>query len=106
MLSELQAEIKELCVSRVRALQALIYRIAQNSLTFITVEEPTEHVRSWAMATRIKSFLRRSLDAFIAAREREAEIYVSRALLSFDDETLKAHGYDRNALRKTARFTV
>lgn len=56
------------------------------------------------MTTRISSFLRRSLDAFIAAREREAEIYVSRTLLSLDDKTLKAHGYDRAALKRAARF--
>ncbi|MCO5065407.1 MAG: hypothetical protein M9924_13475 [Rhizobiaceae bacterium] len=58
------------------------------------------------MTIKISSFLRRSLDAFIAAREREAEVYVSRALLSFDDDTLKAHGYDRNTLRKSARLSV
>lgn len=58
------------------------------------------------MSTRISSFLRRSLDAFIAAREREAEVCVSRVLLSFDDKTLREHGYDRNSLRKAARIVV
>lgn len=58
------------------------------------------------MTARISSFFRRSLDAFIAARERRAEIYVSRALLSLDDKTLQARGYDRNALKRAARFNV
>lgn len=58
------------------------------------------------MTTKISSFFRRSLDAFIAAREREAEVYVSRALLSYSDKTLKTYGYERSALRKAARLNV
>lgn len=56
------------------------------------------------MTTTLKSrgFLRRSLDAFIAAREREAERYVSQVLLGFDDETLTSRGYDRNELERRA----
>lgn len=59
------------------------------------------------MTTTFKphGFLRRSLDAFIAAREREAERYVSRVLLGFDDETLRASGYDRKDLeRRIGRY--
>lgn len=56
------------------------------------------------MTTKIGTFLRRSLDNLIAAREREAEIYVSRTLLSLDDKTLKASGYDRSALKRKARL--
>lgn len=58
--------------------------------------------------TTIKStgFLRRSLNAFIAARERQAERYVSRTLLAFDDHTLKSHGYDRRELERRARQTL
>lgn len=56
------------------------------------------------MPTNIKSrsFLRRSLDAFIKAREREAERYVTRALLGLDDETLALRGYNRKELERRA----
>lgn len=56
------------------------------------------------MTTTLKSrgFLRRSLDAFIAAREREAERAVTQVLLGFDDETLRSRGYDRNELERRA----
>lgn len=47
-------------------------------------------------------FFRRGLDAFIAARERQASAYVSRTLLSLDDATLTAHGYTRGDLVKKA----
>lgn len=47
-------------------------------------------------------FFRRSLDAFIAARERQAKVYVSRTLLSLDDATLSAYGYKRSDLVKDA----
>lgn len=45
---------------------------------------------------------RRGLDAFIASRERQARIIVSRTLLSLDDNTLKNHGYNRSDLIKDA----
>ncbi|RWO09747.1 MAG: hypothetical protein EOS07_11915 [Mesorhizobium sp.] len=38
----------------------------------------------------------------IEARQREASRYVSGVLLGFDDETLKANGYDREELKKAA----
>ena len=56
-----------------------------------------------ATTNKPRSFLRRSLDAFIAAREREADILVSRTLLSFDDQTLRLRGYDRKDLERRAR---
>lgn len=50
-------------------------------------------------------FLRRSFNALIAAQEREAERYVSRTLLTFDDDVLKSYGFDRKDLeRRAARF--
>lgn len=53
------------------------------------------------MTTTAKGgFFRSTLDAFIAARERQASRYVSGALLMLDDETLKAAGYNRAELRK------
>ena len=47
-----------------------------------------------------RGFFRSALDAFIAARQRWANSYVNGALLMLDDETLKAHGYNRAELRK------
>ncbi|MCF6116308.1 hypothetical protein L2449_05150 [Mesorhizobium muleiense] len=43
------------------------------------------------------------MNALIEARQREASRYVSGVLLGFDDETLKANGYDREELKKAAR---
>ena len=43
------------------------------------------------------------MNALIEARQREASRYVSGVLLGLDDETLKAHGYNREDLKKTAR---
>lgn len=51
---------------------------------------------------RSNGYIRRSLDAFIRSRERRAERLVSRTLLSFDDDTLKAAGYDRAELLRRA----
>lgn len=52
--------------------------------------------------TKTRGLFRRSLDAFIAARERQAQVLVNRTLLSFDDETLRAHGYNRADMIKNA----
>lgn len=46
------------------------------------------------------AFIRKAINAFIKARERQAERYVNGALLMLDDETLKANGYCREELRK------
>ncbi|PDQ19388.1 hypothetical protein CN311_19810 [Mesorhizobium sanjuanii] len=49
-----------------------------------------------------RGFFRNAMNALIEARQREANRYVSGVLLYLDDETLKAHGYDREDLRKAA----
>lgn len=54
------------------------------------------------MTTRNRGFFRNAVDALIEARSRQASRYVNGALLMLDDETLKAHGYTREALRKGA----
>jgi hypothetical protein len=43
-------------------------------------------------------FFRRAIRSMVAARERQAEFYVNSVLLSFDDDTLHAHGYSRAEL--------
>ncbi|WP_367186041.1 hypothetical protein [Mesorhizobium escarrei] len=50
-----------------------------------------------------RGFFRSAVNALIEARQREASRYVSGVLLGFDDETLKAHGYDREELKKRSR---
>ncbi|TIO09217.1 hypothetical protein [Mesorhizobium sp.] len=50
-----------------------------------------------------RGFFRSAMNALIESRQREASRYVSGVLLGFDDKTLKAHGYDREELKKTAR---
>jgi hypothetical protein len=53
------------------------------------------------MATNFarRSFLRTAVEAFIEARQRQASAYVNNVLQSLDDETLRAHGYNRAALK-------
>jgi hypothetical protein len=55
------------------------------------------------MSNKMNGFFRRGFDRFVEARTREASRYVNAGLLMLDDDTLKARGYDRNELKKTAR---
>jgi|SoiMethySBSTD1v2_1073268.scaffolds.fasta_scaffold3463778_2 hypothetical protein len=52
-----------------------------------------------------RGFFRTALEAMIESRQRQAERYVSNALLSLDDATLEAHGYSRAELQRRARQT-
>lgn len=47
-----------------------------------------------------RGFFRNAVDALVAAREKQAHRYVNGALLMLDDETLKAHGYNRDELKR------
>lgn len=49
-----------------------------------------------------RGFFRNAVDALVAARQKQANRYVNGALLMFDDETLKAHGYNRDDLMRRA----
>lgn len=55
-----------------------------------------------AMKPAGRGFFRNVLDAMIEARERQAERYVARALLSLDDETLRVGGFRRDELQRQA----
>jgi hypothetical protein len=56
------------------------------------------------MTTRAKAgFFRSALDAYVASRQRQADRYVTGALLALDDKTLKAGGYSRAELSKRSR---
>ena len=73
-----------------------------------SVEEHTDFLGRTDMPTiqKASNFLRRSFSALIAAREREAELYVSRALLAFDDETLRLGGYNRKDLERRVGYRL
>lgn len=49
--------------------------------------------------TQKRGLLRSAFDGFVAAREREANRYVARAMALMDDKPLKWHGYSRNDLK-------
>lgn len=53
-----------------------------------------------ASNTGRRGFFRSAVDAMMAAREKQAQRYVTSALQMLDDETLKAHGYSREELRR------
>ena len=40
------------------------------------------------------------MDSLVQARTRQVNRYVNGALLMLDDETLKAHGYSRDELKR------
>jgi len=49
-------------------------------------------------------FFRRAIRSLIEARERQAARYVSSVLLTLDDETLEANGYNRAELLGRPHF--
>ncbi len=51
------------------------------------------------------SFMRRAFDRMIEARSVQARRYVNGYLLSLDDATLSAHGYDREQLEREGSAT-
>ncbi|WP_428640892.1 hypothetical protein [Roseibium sp.] len=51
------------------------------------------------------SFMRRAFDRMIEARSAQARRYVNGYLLSLDDATLAAHGYDRKQLEREGAST-
>ncbi|EKF43379.1 hypothetical protein [Nitratireductor indicus] len=48
-----------------------------------------------------RGFFRNAFDALIEARQRQVSSYVNGALLMLDDETLRAHGYTRDELKRS-----
>lgn len=50
-------------------------------------------------------FVRRAFDRMIEARSQQARRYVNGYLLSLDDATLAAHGYDRDQLEREGAVT-
>ncbi|MEM9632181.1 MULTISPECIES: hypothetical protein [unclassified Roseibium] len=59
-----------------------------------------------ATSTSTRSgFMRRALDRMIEARSVQARRYVNGYLLSLDDATLAAHGYNREQLEREGAST-
>ncbi len=50
-------------------------------------------------------FVRRAFDRMVQARSHQARRYVNGYLLSLDDATLAAHGYDRKELEREGSLT-
>ncbi|WP_274424397.1 hypothetical protein [Chelativorans sp. YIM 93263] len=53
-----------------------------------------------------RGFFRNAMDALMDARQRQVRRYVNGALLMLDDETLRAHGYTREELRRNGASTI
>ncbi|WP_306030506.1 MULTISPECIES: hypothetical protein [unclassified Stappia] len=53
-----------------------------------------------------KGLFRKAIDSMVAARERQARRYVNGYLLSLDDATLAAYGYDRAELERQGSLTA
>nr|WP_319383114.1 hypothetical protein [uncultured Roseibium sp.] len=51
------------------------------------------------------SLVRRAFDRMVEARSNQARRYVNGYLLSLDDATLAAHGYDRKQLEREGSLT-
>ena len=52
------------------------------------------------MTAKTRGFFRNALATIVDARQRQANQYVSGALLMLDDATLTRHGYTREELRR------
>tara|TARA_R110000751_G_scaffold249930_1_gene349555 strand:+ start:15796 stop:15978 length:183 start_codon:yes stop_codon:yes gene_type:complete len=55
------------------------------------------------MISMSKSFFRNAFERITAARELQARRYVGNVLLSFDDETLKSLGHNREDLKRAGQ---
>lgn len=77
--------------------------VARDPASYVGLEqstgEPVEQEQTMTKSTQKRGFLRSAMDGFIAAREREANQYVARAMSMMDDKPLKWHGYSRNDLK-------
>lgn len=51
-----------------------------------------------------RGFFRSAMDALVEARSKQVSRYVNGALLMLDDETLKAHGYNRQELKRNGSY--
>ncbi|TYC51706.1 hypothetical protein FMN50_20770 [Rhodobacterales bacterium] len=60
---------------------------------------------STSTSTRGNGFVRRAFDRMVEARTIQARRYVNGYLLSLDDATLAAHGYDRRELEREGSAT-
>lgn len=47
-----------------------------------------------------RGFFRGAMNALVSARAKQVDRYVNGALLMLDDDTLKAHGYTREELKR------
>ncbi len=65
---------------------------------FLVVEDMNSKGKEPPMSAR--NIFRSAFDSMVEARQRQVSRYVNGVLLSFDDETLKAHGYTREELRR------
>lgn len=79
--------------------------IGSGILTFLRVEDEYRHhsqTRRIQMAHTAakRGFFRGAFDALIEARQKQVKSYVNGALLMLDDETLRAHGYNRDELKR------
>ncbi len=61
--------------------------------------------RQTTTSTR-NGFLRRAFDRMSEARAKQARRYVNGYLLTLDDATLAAHGYDREKLEREGSITT
>ncbi|MEN0087857.1 MAG: hypothetical protein AAF737_05415 [Pseudomonadota bacterium] len=50
--------------------------------------------------------IRAFMNNVVTARQRQADRFVNGVLLSMDDTTLRAAGYDRNELRRRSSTTL
>jgi len=57
------------------------------------------------MSNMSKSILRTAFERVVEARQRQADRYVSSAMLNLDDTTIAAFGTTREELRRKAKST-
>ena len=74
-------------------------------LTEEEIEETKALCYAGASRSSSKGFMHRAFSSLVTARERQARRYVNGYLLSLDDATLAAYGYDRAELERQGSAT-
>ena len=92
-----------LCLESLR--EEALSRDLEPEIETMAIATTTTTAISGVSRSSSKSVFRKALDSMITARERQARRYVNGYLLSLDDATLAAYGYDRAELERNSSLT-
>ena len=85
--------------------EALSQRDLEPETYIMAIATFTSTSHAGASRSSSKGFMHRAFSSLVTARERQARRYVNGYLLSLDDATLAAYGYDRAELERQGSAT-